>query len=294
MKEGIRVGTVSWAKDHWVGPFYPRDLPKDGHLAHYAKSFDTVEVDATFYRTPLPQTCRSWRERTPDGFRFSLKVMKRVTHDKVLLDCDEEMEKFFAAVAELGEKFAHAVLQFGYFGKKSRCPDCGSFVTRLRGFSRLCHDPGKFVIDIRNPEWLHDELLACLREHRFVLALTEVDRMPHPAKVWERFGERLVTGPVAYARIFGERKRMEAMAERYDRLLLDRSEETRSWVRLFRELQGKGVPVWAYFSNYFAGFAPASVELFRKLWAEDAGPGQAPRVGSSRRTRGRGPDDAKT
>jgi uncharacterized protein YecE (DUF72 family) len=268
MKEGIRVGTVSWAKDHWVGPFYPEDLPKDGHLAHYAKSFDTVEVDATFYRTPSPQTCRAWRERTPDGFRFSLKVMKRVTHDKVLLDCGREMETFLGAIGELGDKFAYAVLQFGYFGKKSRCADCGSFLARLREFAGLCPDPGRFVVEVRNPEWLHDELLACLREHGFVFALTQVDRMPDPTAVWDRFGEKLVTGPAAYARIFGERKKLEQLTERYDRVLLDRTAETRGWVRIFRALQARNVPVWAYFSNYFAGYAPGSVELFRRLWAE--------------------------
>lgn len=266
----VRVGTVSWAKDHWVGPFYPKGLAADAHLTHYAKSFDTVEVDATFYRTPLPATCRAWREKTPDGFRFALKVMKRVTRDKALLDCGEEMERFFAAVGELGDKFAFAVLQFGAFGRKSKCPDVGTFMERLGGFARLCPDPGKFVVEIRNPDWLHDELLAFLREHRFVFALTEVESMPSPAATWERFGERLVTGGAAYARIFGERKKIEAMTERFDRILLDRSAETRVWVGIFRTLTAQGVPVWAYFSNYFAGYGPGSVELFQKTWAATA------------------------
>jgi uncharacterized protein YecE (DUF72 family) len=266
----IRAGTVSWAKDDWVGPFYPPGLASDGHLEHYARSFDTVEVDATYYRTPRREFCRAWREKTPANFRFSLKVMKRVTQDKVLADCGREMEYFLGAVGELGEKFGFAVLQFSAFGKKSRCPDLATFLQRLRDFAPLCPDPGKFVVEIRNPEWLNDELLAFLREHRFVFALNEVERMPRPAEAWERFGERLVTGGAAYARIFGERKKIEAMTEKYDRILLDRTEETRTWVGICRTLAAKGVPVWTYFSNYFAGYAPGSVELFRQLLAHPA------------------------
>src|SRR5688572_30678420 len=99
-----RVGTVSWAKDDWEGPFYPKGLPRDQWLAHYAKHFDTVEVDATFYRMPSPDMCRTWRMRTPDGFRFAVKVPGRITHEKVLKDCEGEMARFQEAIRELGDK----------------------------------------------------------------------------------------------------------------------------------------------------------------------------------------------
>lgn len=261
------MGTVSWAKEDWAGTFYPPGLPSNGHLAHYAKSFDTVEVDATFYRTPSPAACRAWREQTPDGFRFAMKAMKRITHDKVLEGCEEDLRRYLAAAAELGDKFAFAVLQFGTFGKKSACPDVGAFLRRLEAFGKLLPDRGKVVVEVRNPTWVGDELLAFLKEQGFVFALTEVDRMPPPAELWERFGMKLVTGPAAYARIFGERRKIETMTRTFDRLLLDRTAETKVWIGIFREIESKGVPVWAYFSNYFAGYAPGSVELFRKLSA---------------------------
>lgn len=263
----VRAGTVSWAKEDWAGTFYPPGMASDGHLAHYAKSFDTVEVDATYFRTPTAASCRQWREQTPEGFRFSLKMMKWVTQDKALADCGRHVERFLAAVAELGDKFAFGVLQFSKFGRKSPVPDVGTFIARLREFGRLLPDRTKFVVEVRNREWLGDELLAFLKEQGFVFALAEVDAMPKPAELWGTFGRKLVTSTAAYARIFGERKKMEAMATTYDRIQVDRTAETRSWIAIFREIESAGVPVWAYFSNYFAGHAPGSVELFRRLWS---------------------------
>ncbi len=264
----LRVGTISWAKEDWAGSFYPDDLPSDGHLAHYAKRFTTVEVDATFYRTPTPQMCRRWAEQTPDGFRFAMKMMKRVTHDKVLEGCEADLQRFLAAAAEMGPKFAFGVLQFGYFNRKSACPDVGAFLKRLDPFSRLCPPTATWVVEVRNPAWIGPELLDFLRERRLAFALAETDHMPRPPELWAKYGDRLLTGGAAYARIFGERKKIEEMTSKFDKIIVDRASATREWIALFRAVLGKGVPVWAYYSNYYAGHAPGSVELFERLWEE--------------------------
>jgi uncharacterized protein YecE (DUF72 family) len=261
----VRVGTVSWSKEDWAGTFYPKGIAADGHLAHYAKTFDTVEVDQTFYRTPTRALCLGWREQTPEHFRFSVKAMKRITHDKVLAGCEAEMGWFLGALEGLGPKFGFAVLQFGKFGKKSKCPDVGAFTKRLGEFAKLCPDPGRFVVEVRNPEWIGDELLGFLRERGFVFALTETEGMPPPAETWEKWGAKLVTGREAYARVVGERKKMEAMVKKFDMPVVDRTEETKTWVRIVKSL---AVPAWVYFANYFAGHSPASAELFRRLWNE--------------------------
>lgn len=263
----LHLGTVSWDKEDWAGNFYPKDLPKTSRLRHYAERCDTVEVDSTFYRTPSPDLCARWASETPAHFRFSLKVMQKVTHFKVLAGCESEMARFFESVGAMGERFAFALLQFGKFGKKSQCPDAGTFIRRLEAFAPLCPDPSKVVVEVRNADWVGDELLSFLRERRFVFALTEVDGMRKPAEVWGQFGDRLVTSGVLYARIFGERKKMEAMTSTYDRLIVDRAAETRDWTGIFREAASKGAPSWAYVSNYFAGHAPASVDLFKAAWA---------------------------
>jgi uncharacterized protein YecE (DUF72 family) len=266
-----RVGTVSWLKEDWEGPFYPDGLPRDQWLEHYAGVFDTVEVDSTFYRMPSRDMCAAWRRRTPGGFRFAVKVPGRVTHQKVLKDCDREMDRFHQAVRELGDKLSFVVLQFQQFGPKSACPNLESFMARLASFAALCEPDNRYVVEVRNPDWLRPELFDFLHERRFILALAEVDDMPNPRQLWDRFGVTLLTGDAVYMRIFGERKKMEARTKRFGRLLIDRTRETTDWVRVVRAIELRGAPVWMYFSNYFAGYAPGSAQLFQDLWKDSRG-----------------------
>src|SRR5688572_11104407 len=261
-----RVGTVSWQKEDWAGTFYPPRLPREQWLSQYAKSFDTVEVDATFYRMPTVDLCRAWRMRTPDDFRFALKMPRRITHDKALKDCEQDLERFHAATKPLGDKLAFAVLQFRRFGPKSACPDLKSFLARLAECGRWCDPERRYAIEVRNPDWLGPELFEFLRERRFVLVLAEVEGMPNPRKLWDEYGDTLATGGAVYVRVFGDRKKMETRTQTFGRLLVDRTRETSDWVRVCREMESKNIPTWVYFSNYFAGFAPGSAELFRKFW----------------------------
>jgi uncharacterized protein YecE (DUF72 family) len=89
----IRIGTSGWSYPSgagaWTGIVYParRDRPKDfDELAAYAEHFDTVEVNSTFYRIPPVEMTRSWVERTPRGFEFSVKLFQKLTHPRMFLD----------------------------------------------------------------------------------------------------------------------------------------------------------------------------------------------------------------
>jgi uncharacterized protein YecE (DUF72 family) len=78
----LRLGTSSWSSEDWVGTFYPPGTPPADFLPEYAKHFDTVEVDSTFYRSPSRSMVKNWRERTPPGFVFAAKVPQVITHEK--------------------------------------------------------------------------------------------------------------------------------------------------------------------------------------------------------------------
>src|SRR5579864_8793282 len=126
----VRVGTCGWSYKAWSGVFYPEDLTAGEFLSYYAARFPVVEVDSTFYRTPGRKMVEGWRDRTPDGFCFSLKVPQVVTHEKVLLDCREEVRAFLTAARVLGPKLLCCVLQFGYFNQKAMA-GLGAFLERL-------------------------------------------------------------------------------------------------------------------------------------------------------------------
>ena len=67
----IHVGCSGWVYRHWKGGFYPADLPQKRWFERYAEDFDTVEINASFYRVPLASTFDSWRKKAPPGFRYA-------------------------------------------------------------------------------------------------------------------------------------------------------------------------------------------------------------------------------
>src|SRR5262249_32771661 len=153
------------------------------HLTYYADRFPIVEVDSTFYGTPTTRTTRGWRDRTPDGFRFALKVPRAITHNKQLRDCQAEVDGFVAAVEPLGEKAMVALLQMGYFNR-SACGSLGEFLDVLDAFLAYWpHDRLPLAVETRTPRWVGEDLLNVLRKHGTSFTLTDQKWMPTPRKI---------------------------------------------------------------------------------------------------------------
>src|SRR5208283_2499411 len=108
------IGCSGWAYDDWVGPFYPRGSAPGDFLTRYARVFRVVEVDSSFYRAPSPFLVRRWAERTPEGFRFALKVPRDVTHEAGSTDVHKVLDPFISSLEPLRSrgKLGPVVLQF--------------------------------------------------------------------------------------------------------------------------------------------------------------------------------------
>ena len=115
----IRLGTSAFTAAGWEGTFYPADMKPADFLSYYATKFDAVGVDGTFYRTPAISTVKGWYAKTPPGFLFAAKIPQVITHEKVLRDCDSDLDTFLKAMDCLGEKLGPLLFQFGYFNKKA-------------------------------------------------------------------------------------------------------------------------------------------------------------------------------
>ena len=100
----LRIGTSGWHYAHWWGPLYPAGLPRKRALAHYAKHFDAVELDAPFYRTPSENAVANWRASTPDWFRFAWKASKFITHWQRLVVDRNSIELLQSRLRLLGDK----------------------------------------------------------------------------------------------------------------------------------------------------------------------------------------------
>jgi uncharacterized protein YecE (DUF72 family) len=152
----VHVGTCGWSYKDWSGTFYPEDLAPGDFLGYYAERYPVVEVDSTFYRSPSREMVEGWRDRTPPGFGFPLKVPQSITHDKVLLDCRAEVDSFLAAARLLGDKLLCCLLQFGYFNR-GKFATLGAFLGRLKPFLAawpVTPTPphrGAWFLDVRRP-----------------------------------------------------------------------------------------------------------------------------------------------
>ncbi len=99
----VLVGCSGWNYRDWRGSFYPEGMPPRRWLAHYATRFDTVEVNATFYRLASPTAVAGWVRDTPDHFVFAVKASRYLTHIRRLRELGEGVERFYAAIAPLAD-----------------------------------------------------------------------------------------------------------------------------------------------------------------------------------------------
>ena len=104
MSAAIRLGAQGWNYDAWVGPFYPTGTRSADYLTTYARAFDTVEVDSTFYAIPPAKTVKGWRDRVPAGFRFALKLPQEITHENRLRNSADQLALFAERARLLGDK----------------------------------------------------------------------------------------------------------------------------------------------------------------------------------------------
>jgi uncharacterized protein YecE (DUF72 family) len=261
----LRLGTSSWTGEGWEKTFYPAGTSQRDYLPYYATKFDTVEVDSTFYRTPSASMVKRWRDVTPDGFLMSAKLPKEITHDKMLVDCREELKKFVGVMELLGDRLGPLVIQMQYLNKKTM-PSLDAFLERLVPFVESLPKGPMWALEVRNKTWYQPKLLDFLRKHQVSLVLIDHPWMPRPTEF--RDPDALLTGPFAYIRWLGDRYKIEETTKTWEKIVVDRSREMKEWVPLVERYLQTAKWVFAYANNHYAGFAPGSVELFLELWKD--------------------------
>src|ERR1700709_1735375 len=126
----IHIGTSGWSYDHWDGVLYPPGTPQRERLDHYVRAFDTVELNASFYRWPRDATFRGWQRRLPGGFVLSVKAPRGLTHAKKLYAPEAWIERIAASWHELGDKRAVLLVQLAP-GQTRDDARLGYFLERL-------------------------------------------------------------------------------------------------------------------------------------------------------------------
>jgi uncharacterized protein YecE (DUF72 family) len=258
----LRLGTSAFVASGWQGSFYPVGMKSADYLTYYATKFDTVEVDSTFYRAPSVATVSGWERKTPPGFKLAAKVPQIITHEKVLQNCDDDLKQFLDAMDLMGEKLGPLLFQFGHFNS-TVFRSGKEFLARLAPFLSKLPKDHHFALEIRNKWWLDADFFDLLRVHNVAYALTERSFMPSPTEIFAKLDP--ITADFAYIRWLGDRIGIERITRVWNRIVVDRTAEMASWVDVCTKIQRRGVTIYGYFNNHYAGFGPASVQLFRDM-----------------------------
>ncbi|MFT3698012.1 MAG: DUF72 domain-containing protein [Kofleriaceae bacterium] len=129
MIEKLRLGCPGWGTKSWVGKLFPEGTRSTEFLDRYARVFNTVEGNTTFYALPPPDVVTRWREQVPDSFRFCFKFPRAVSHDKLLVDCGAELDEFYETIRPLA--IEALMLQLPPRFDRTQLPRLAAFLDRL-------------------------------------------------------------------------------------------------------------------------------------------------------------------
>ena len=227
----LRIGCSGWNYKHWRdGVFYPPRLPPKKWLDFYVQHFDTVEVNATFYRLPRETAVANWVAQTPGDFVLTVKMSRYVTHVKRLRELPESIELFYGRIHPLVEspKLGPVLWQFPPTFKRDD--------ERLA--YALEHLPtGRHCFEFREKSWFVDEVYNLLRRHGVALVIGDDPRRPF--QTLER------TADWMFVRFhFGSRGRNGNYSDR----------ELDEWAERIAQWHREG-DVFAYFNNDWEGYA---------------------------------------
>ena len=242
-----RIGTQGWNYDAWVGPFYPSGTKPADFLTVYARAFDTVEIDSTFYATPPARTFASWRARVAHrpGFTFALKLPQEITHElRFRGHARDVAAEFITRARELGPTLGPILIQLGPDFGPDELPALAQFLPHLPTDIR-------FAVEFRQRGWIHDGVLATLREHQVALALSDGRWIPRKQVL--ALADRPTTDFV-YVRLMGPNREIVD----YSRVQVDRTRELDAWRAALESLGTRGLQAFVYVNNHFAGHSPSS------------------------------------
>ncbi len=240
-RKTVRVGCSGWSYDHWLGVFYPIGMKKKEYFNFYSKFFDTVEVNSTFYRLPFMNYVKSWVRKAPEGFLFAVKMHRKVTHVKRLVDVEEDCKVFLERIKPLKENgcLGPVLVQLP--------PSLHRNIDLLERFlSILPLDEYRFAVEFRHKSWLWSETFKTLRDWKVAFCIVSAPRLPEVTEV---------TADFSYIRLHGKKKWYN-----YNYSV----KELSVWSERIRGMDAD--EVFVYFNNDVKGYAVKNaIELKKNL-----------------------------
>jgi uncharacterized protein YecE (DUF72 family) len=234
-KARVRIGTSGYQYRHWKRLFYPQELPQREWFAYYAKHFDTVEINNTFYGLPAEQTFVAWRKQAPPGFLYALKFSRYGSHLKRLKDPQATIRTFLQRARRLGKFLGPILVQLP--------PNWRVDPDRLAGFVKTAPRRVRWAFEFRDASWLCEEIFAILEGHNAALCIHDMIEN-HP---------RRVTADWVYLRFHGRHYSGSYTAQQL--------EAEGNWIK---QQLANGRDVYAYFNNDAQGYAVTNASDLRR------------------------------
>ena len=239
------LGTMGYGYTEWRGVFYPESAAPQTFLRSYARVFNSVELDTTFYGIPDAARIRGWKSQVPEGFIFCPKTPRAITHEGSLDENLVRMEGFLDTIARFEDRLGAVLIQFPPQFTPDRYDELVAFLDGLPGsFS--------FAIEVRNRSWLETGI-------RHELRLRGMSWVSAEYVILEP--ELVITADFAYLRFLGRHGRFP----RKNQVQVNvRPILNRWWEQLRPELE-RLHSIYGFFNDDFAGHAPASCIAFKEI-----------------------------
>lgn len=235
--EQYHIGCSGWNYQHWRGIFYPEEIPKSKWLQYYATVFNSVEINATFYRQFKDSAYVNWYNKVPQSFCFSVKLSKYVTHIKRLVDVTDEVNSCIASASLLKQKLGVILIQL---------PPSLKFDTSLvADFLSILPGNYRYTIEARHNSWICDSSFSLLQHYNVAWCISDTaGRYPYHEEV---------TADFVYIRLHGS---TQLYASNYsDNELHNWAEKILKWNKL----------TYCYFDNDFNAYAVYNALSLKKL-----------------------------
>ncbi len=247
-KRFIYIGTSGWSYEDWKGRFYPQRL-KEEQLVFYAREFDTVELNYSFYKLPSIENFKKWYEITPKKFLFSIKLSRYITHTKrLILDRagKKAVRNFLSRAAALGEKYAVTLVllpsQFAYNIQRLE-----EFIVYFKSIVVKNKMHTELAFEFRNVSWLQEHTYQLLNRYNCALVMSSSGEYPFAT---------VVTADFVYIRFHGP---ASTYASSYS------AHELQQWRRQIDEFPRGVKKVFAYFNNDVNAYAIENARYLKQL-----------------------------
>lgn len=223
------IGTSGWSYSHWKENFYPEGLKQEKWLMYYSETFQTVEINNTFYHLPTVKTIDKWYSQVPQDFSFSIKASRYITHVKRLKDPKETLEKFFTIIKGLKTKVGPILFQLP--------PSLKCDIDRFKEFIDCLPIDQQCVFEFRHPSWFIEEIYDLMANKKIALCITDLNGSLSPL---------VITSNFTYIRLHGPKKAYQGS---YGAVRL------KSWKKKIQDWLSNNISVYCYFDNDEKGYA---------------------------------------